>query len=343
MVTVIEESSMIIAVADLHLGSQMANKSGFSNFINEYLEPNQDDISHIVLLGDILDLWRNTNSQVLLQNFDILTELAQLDMKKNYLAGNHDYAIFSLLSQSSSSLPPDSTGLLDQVSETLDLTSDGLKLRFIHGHQVDYWPALSFYEIFSQAMCFVDDEDQDLSDVWNIIHRFAESIPESLRSKVRNLPPETQSSLEEKLAGPLDGNMEGEKTGLFYEWELLQEVSDFEELAHRSSRPIDDIELFAAEWEQIIKTIDHYPESTMLPPHIAVDVHQRRREAAAITVGLQDDEFLIRGHGHTPYVNQETKVADAGCWLGTKGSYLIIEDGEVSVHEWKYKEKEELV
>ena len=56
MVTATEESSMIIAVADLHLGSQIANKSGFSKFIQEYLKPNEDDISHIVLLGDILDL-----------------------------------------------------------------------------------------------------------------------------------------------------------------------------------------------------------------------------------------------------------------------------------------------
>ena len=335
MVTVIEEFCMIIVVADLHLGSQMANKSGFSKFIREYLEPNQDDISRIVLLGDILDLWRNSNSQVMLQNFDVLTEIARLDMKKNYLAGNHDFVIYSLLNQSASSVPPDSAGVLDQVSETLDLTSDGLKLKFIHGHQVDYWSALSFYEIFSQAMCFVDIEDQDLSDVWNIIHRFVENIPESLRNKVRTLPPETQKALEEKLAGPLDGNMAGEKIGLSDEWEFLREVSDFEEVAHRSSRPINDIELFAAEWEQILKTIDHYPESTMLPPRIAVDVNQRRREAATITVGLQEDEFLIRGHGHTPYVNQETKVADAGCWLGTKGSYLKIEDDEVSVHEWK--------
>ncbi len=335
IVTVIEESSMIIAVADLHLGSQMANKSGFTNFISEYLEPNQEDISRIVLLGDILDLWRNTNSQVLLQNFDVLTELARLNMKKNYLAGNHDYAIFSLLNQSSSSVLPDSPGLLDQVSETLDLTSDGINLKFIHGHQVDYWPALSFYEIFSQAMCFVDDAEQELSDVWNIIYRFAENLPEKIRDHVRTLSHDTQIALEEKLAGPVDGNIQGEKTGLFYEWELLRLVSDFDDIAHRNSKQLDDIELFAGEWEQILKTIDHYPNSATLPLHTAVEVHQKRREAASLTVNLQEDEFLIRGHGHTPYVSQETKVADAGCWLGTKGSYLKIEDGEVSVHEWK--------
>ncbi|MGY5858054.1 MAG: hypothetical protein RTU63_01695 [Candidatus Thorarchaeota archaeon] len=326
---------MIIAVADLHLGSQMSNKSGFSRFIREYLVPNQDDISRIILLGDILDLWRNSNSQVLQENFDVLTDLARLDMKKNYLVGNHDYVIFSLLSQSSLSIPPDPTGALDQISETLDLTSDSLKLKFVHGHQIDYWSALSFYEIFSQAMCFVDGEDEELSDVWNILHSFAEDLPEELRNKIRNLHHETQFALEEKLAGPLDGNVQGEKKGLVYEWDLLQKVSDFEDIAHMSSTPEEDIKELATEWGQMLLTLDHYPDSATIPPHLAIDVHQRRREVAGVTVGLQDDEFLIRGHGHTPYVNQETKVADAGCWLGTQGSYLKIEDGEVSVHKWK--------
>ncbi|MFW9794956.1 MAG: metallophosphoesterase, partial [Candidatus Thorarchaeota archaeon] len=147
---------MIIVVSDIHLGSQMANKAGFFDFIRSYLEPNQDEISRIVLLGDIMDLWRNSNSQVLLQNLDVLGELSRLDIKKSYLAGNHDYAVFSLLNQSSIPVPPDSTGVLDEVSETLELNFDGLNLKFMHGHQVDYWSALRFYEIFSQAMCIVN-------------------------------------------------------------------------------------------------------------------------------------------------------------------------------------------
>ncbi len=325
---------MIIAVADLHLGSQAANKSGFSDFIHNFLEPNQDDISRIVLLGDVLDLWRNSNSQVLLQNFDILSELGRLDMKKNYLAGNHDYIIFSLLNQSSLSVPPDSTGVLDQVAETLDLKSDGLKLKLAHGHQIDYWPALRFYEIFSQAMCFVDSEDQDLSDLWQIIYRFAENLPEESRDSVRNVPQDVQGALERKLAGPLDGNILEEKSGLHYEWELLYKVRDFKDIAQRSSKSLMDIEQFAIDWEQTLKTLDHYPDRSSIPPHLEFDVHQKRREAASLTVGLQEDEFLIRGHDHTPYVSQETKVADAGCWLGEAGSYLKIVEGQVSVHRW---------
>ncbi|MFW9963776.1 MAG: hypothetical protein ACFFCX_09450 [Candidatus Sifarchaeia archaeon] len=326
---------MIIAVADLHLGSHLANKSGFYDFMHNFLEPNQNDISHIVLLGDILDLWRYRNSEVLQQNFDVLTELGRLDMTKNYLAGNHDYAIFNLLNKNASLANPGSAGVLDQVSETLEIQYDGIKLRFIHGHQVDYWAALSFYEVFSQAMCLVDDDNQDLSDVWNIIYRFAETLPENTRNKVRNISHETQIAIEAKLAGPFGGNMQEEKKGLQYEWDLLREVSDFEDVAQRSSRLLIEIEKLNTDWEQLLHNLDLYSSKTLLPPSLANDAHQKRRDAASLTVGLQEDEFLIRGHGHTPYISQEAMVADAGCWLGGQWSYLKIEDGKVSVHIWK--------
>jgi len=335
MFTATEESSMIIAVGDLHLGSQMANKSGFSSFVQEFLKPNQEDISHLILLGDILDLWRNKNSQVIVQNLDILTELGQLDMKKNYLVGNHDYALLSLLSNQKSLLVThEPVGIFDHVSETLSLESKGLKLKFIHGHQVDYWSALRFYEIFSQAMCFVDSEDQELSDVWNIIYSFAESLPEKTRDLVRNLSHNTRFELEQKLAGPLEGNIQEEKTGLYHEWELLRKVSDFEDVADGSLEPLYVIKQFAEKWERILKVIDQYSEVSILPPHLVKEVHKMRMEAAALTVGLQEGEFLIRGHGHKLYVSEETKIADAGCWLGEKGSYLRIEDGQVSSHNW---------
>ncbi len=325
---------MIIAVADLHLGSPIANKSGFFEFIREFLEPNQDDISRIVLLGDILDLWRNTNSEVLLNNLDVLAELGRLDMKKNYLAGNHDYAIFSILNQSSASVPPDSKGVLANVSESLELKSDGQKLKFIHGHQIDYWPSLRFYEIFSQAMCFVDKNEQELSDVWSIINQFAENLPESSRNRLRGLSRETQNALEQKLAGPIDGIVEGEKTGLYFEWELIRKISDFEEVSLRTAKPLKAIEKFADEWEEILKIIDQYSAMPFLPPDRAYEVHQKRREAADLSVGLQNDQFLIRGHGHSPYVSQESMIADSGCWLGDIGSYLKIVEGQVSVHRW---------
>ncbi|MFW9910739.1 MAG: metallophosphoesterase [Candidatus Thorarchaeota archaeon] len=325
---------MIIVVSDIHLGSQMANKAGFFDFIRSYLEPNQDEISRIVLLGDILDLWRNSNSQVMLQNLDVLTEIGRLDMIKNYIAGNHDYAVYSLLNQNTSQVPPDSTGVLDNVSEALEIRNDGLNLKFIHGHQIDYWPALRFYEIFSKAMCFVDVHEEELSNVWTIINQFAENLPLNSKSKLNALSHDSKIALEQKLAGPIDGKLDGEKTGLLYEWALLRKVSDFEDVSIRCGKPLEFIEDFAYVWEENLKTIDQYSDFRIPPPNMANEVHKSRRVAADLSVGLQEDQFLIRGHGHLPYINQESKVADAGCWLGTKGSYIVIDDGEVSVNQW---------
>ncbi|MFX1485309.1 MAG: hypothetical protein ACFFCP_19215 [Promethearchaeota archaeon] len=325
---------MIIAVSDIHLGSQIANKAGFFDFIRGYLEPYQDEISRLVLLGDILDLWRNQNSQVMLQNLDVLTELGHLDMIKNYIVGNHDYAVYSLLNQNTSQVSPDSAGVLDNVSETLEIKNDGLNLKFIHGHQVDYWPAIRFYENFSKAMCFVDAHEEELSNVWAIINQFADNLPLSSRIKLSDLSHDSKMALEQKLAGSFDGNFEGEKTGLLYEWELLSKVSDFEEVSIRCGKPLNVIEDFAALWEEDLKTIDQYSDFRIPPPDRAKEVHKSRRIAADLSIGLQEGQFLIRGHGHMPYISQEAKVADAGCWLGTKGSYIVIDDGRVSVNQW---------
>ncbi|MFW9768986.1 MAG: metallophosphoesterase [Candidatus Thorarchaeota archaeon] len=325
---------MIVAVSDIHLGSHKENRTGFLEFIREYLRPNQEDISQIVLLGDILDLWRNTNSKVLLENLDILAELSHLEMEKCYLAGNHDFAVVSLLRQISSSISRDSAGVLDNVSETLELNIDGLKVKLMHGHQIDYWSSLRFYEVFSKAMCFVDNGVPELSEVWSIVNQFAVDLPETYRVRLENLSNDTKIALEQKLAGPLDGNLEGEKTGLSYEWKLLTNVNDFEDVSKRSGKSVEDIEQFAKVWENLLETMDLYRAFPLPPPHIEKEVHGSRRMAADLAVGLDEDQFLIRGHGHIPYLNLESKVADAGCWLGTKASFVTVKDGEVAVHRW---------
>ena len=358
---------MIIAVSDLHLGSPTANKIGFQGFIRDFLEPNQSDISHLVLLGDILDLWRNTNSRVLTENADIITELGQLDMKKSYIIGNHDYAILNLLSDNETgpSVQLETAGALDYVIESLELNQDGLQLKFIHGHQIDYLAILRFYTVFSQAMCFVDINDQYLYNVWNIVSQFASDLSPKVQTRLKDLSRQSQIDLEQKLAGPLDGNIQGEKTGLLYEWNLLKSVMDLGELTvskdvtphfqeqikqlsgvvqekHSGLVPLvetlakstDPISDFAALWEGMITWVDRYLNPAAISETIANPIHMGRRIAATVTTGLRNDEFLIRGRGHSPYVSQTARVADTGCWIGSQGSYIQINEGQVSVHNW---------
>ena len=101
-----------------------------------------------------------------------------------------------------------------------------------------------------------------------------------------------------------------------------------------SSSP-DNRQQFADLWESLVAWMDNNPNPLSLSDSISNPIHMCRRIAATFTTGLKADEFLIRGHGHTPYVSQDTMVADAGCWLGTKGSYIQIDDDHVSVHKWR--------
>ena len=58
------------------------------------------------------------------------------------------------------------------------------------------------------------------------------------------------------------------------------------------------------------------------------------RIAAMFTTELHHDEFLIHGHGHSTFVNRETRTADAGCWVKNAASFITIDDGEVTSRSW---------
>ncbi|MFW9844968.1 MAG: metallophosphoesterase, partial [Candidatus Thorarchaeota archaeon] len=142
---------MIIAVSDLHLGDSLSNEKGFINFIKEFLKPNQKEISHFVLLGDILDFWGKNITSVIQDHSQIFDTLTSLDFRTHYLVGNHDFALSDPRIVFRNDI---------SVGKDISLTSSKTKLRFIHGHQLSYWYVLSFYEFFSHAMCFVTEEDE---------------------------------------------------------------------------------------------------------------------------------------------------------------------------------------
>ena len=86
---------MIIVVSDLHLGDPASNRSGFLSFIDEFLKPNREEITDLVLLGDILDLWRRNSSTIIIDNLDILQTVCALGFPVHYIVGNHDMTMTS--------------------------------------------------------------------------------------------------------------------------------------------------------------------------------------------------------------------------------------------------------
>jgi len=367
---------MIVAVSDLHLGDKASNRSGFKNFIEEYLEPNAKDISHLFLLGDILDLWRNNNSDVISSNLDILDSIRSLGFRAFYLVGNHDFIMTDLIgeypgfvrSTASDENPGDIT-----ICTTHQLTDGNRKFRFIHGHQIDYWYALPFYEAFCRAMCSVDEKQNASTNIWDLVTLFSKDISPVVSSRISQISNETRRKIEQKLAGALEGNKMSKEESTLVELDLLRQfieigqlcptcsdADSFESLrkevqtlsnscrkwpsvpqsigelsqAASSGTPEEVVSRFIMTWSDSYRWfLESEKKMTKLDKRVQL-VRHLRRVAAMLTVNLQPDEFLIHGHGHIPFVDLKTRTADAGCWLRDKGSFISIEDGKVTSMPW---------
>jgi UDP-2,3-diacylglucosamine pyrophosphatase LpxH len=87
-------------VSDIHLGYKNADKDAF----NRFLDSLQDDTetTDLVLLGDIVDMWRRDAAGVFLENWDIVEKIINLKLKMrvHYVAGNHDYHVLQMRNHS---------------------------------------------------------------------------------------------------------------------------------------------------------------------------------------------------------------------------------------------------
>ena len=99
--------------------------------------------SHLVLLGDILELWDAENQAILLSSVPVATVLETLKAEKTYVLGNHDIILETL----TRSYPFGTPGLNvvedvypkpEEGSETVRPLQIGTRgFLFIHGHQFD--------------------------------------------------------------------------------------------------------------------------------------------------------------------------------------------------------------
>ncbi|MGQ4910829.1 MAG: metallophosphoesterase family protein [Candidatus Thorarchaeota archaeon] len=351
---------MIVAISDTHLGSKVSNKTGLRRFIREVLEKNEDDIDHLFLLGDIIDLWRRPNPEVVGESADVLSMLSALSMRKHYIVGNHDFAVTDF---------GEWTGIHEDVDLTLPVNMvesmkyDGQKLRFCHGHQIDYWRALSHYEAFCKAMSYFDTASPALSDVWKLMEHFSRLDTSNECGGGFEVSIEIRSQFEDTFAGPLESSMPRSKSR---EWSLLTSVCDLENTNRMYNHRFHDdaIELLEGlEAESLQKlggvtnhgrvpskrslverfedicsnhacSVDAQQGELMITDGVRQTMHRIWRVAGALTAGLEGDEFLVRGHTHSAFVDTRNNVADAGCWLGERGSYITICQGEVTLESW---------
>ena len=91
---------VIIAVSDVHIGYDKANVSEFNRFLEEI--SHRSDVSRLVILGDLVDMWRRDVSGLFLENHRTVELLLNLKQKiaVNYIVGNHDYHLRKLVGDS---------------------------------------------------------------------------------------------------------------------------------------------------------------------------------------------------------------------------------------------------
>jgi len=364
---------MIIAVSDLHLGDPLSNKQGFKQFIDEFLKPKSDEITHLVLLGDVFDFWRRDSPTVLLDNLDILNSIGSLGFHVTYAVGNHD---FNMIEYSLGKHEPDVQDLAPDNSSNItvckeyQITNGGKNFRFIHGHQINYWYALPFYETFSRAMCDTDKQVSERADVWSMIDRLQDISP-ILQQKILHLSRKTRAQIENKLAGPLGGFSMSAEESVIAESNLLSSLTQIDQYSDdnknellfygisKSIQELIDSNNRALQIESLGNLLEQIEDSTTMEIEQKFLVAWKdifhwilsktgkewflekqqltqyaRRIAAMFTTKLKQNEFLIHGHGHSTFVNQEARTADAGCWIKEEASFLMLEDGEVTSNSW---------
>jgi len=197
---------MIIAVSDVHMAEKKDDPQGlkddrkFLEFLNYIGEDQLRDGGELVLLGDIIDLWRRDFVEAMMQSDIVIRKLIEMKNAKNiirihYLAGNHDYHILNLGSILSN--------FPFSVSKELRLFDGGNKFFFIHGYQLEvlanpYYKSMSAYEAFSEGLCLSGDDTGDAADRLWASYQASKMALEGLK----RLPSDIKGALDSMINGP---------------------------------------------------------------------------------------------------------------------------------------------
>jgi len=151
---------IIIALSDVHLGYDKCNRADFARFLDWVAA--QDDVTDLVLAGDIIEFWRRDMIAVTMESADIIARLIAMykgGMKIHYIAGNHDYTVRHL------KIFPNRF----KFSTKVKLVEDGVDYTFTHGWELD--PDQN--DVFFDALCYCDDRVGRAADrVWDMYSKW---------------------------------------------------------------------------------------------------------------------------------------------------------------------------
>jgi UDP-2,3-diacylglucosamine pyrophosphatase LpxH len=207
---------VIVATSDVHLGYENADKTAFNRFLDDTAK--DPTITHLILIGDIVDMWRRDASGVFLENKDTFGRIAEIQKRipVYYVAGNHDFHVNKLKNTQNHHYPFDFVHEdckqvmgLTALHDCLRMRVEGKNYRFVHGHQFDKEQT----EVMSDALCrMMSDEAGDFeSDIWATYTRewgelkyFFSILSLFIKRNVRKTSERLQSGPEVRLRETLD-------------------------------------------------------------------------------------------------------------------------------------------
>jgi len=273
-----DEFMTIVAVSDAHLGMKGAKENEFTDFI-EYLKDRE--IEHLVLLGDIIEIWRRDFTEAVTDFSGTMTYISRMlkGTQIHYIAGNHDYSLLHLDGALKNYLP-------FNIEKQVVIRSKEQEFFFFHGYQLEvlcspYYKSMKMYESFCDHMCLAGDNTGIAADkLWDIM-----LSKRSLLSSLKNFPKEPKSAIMSMRQPPEIRIRDYQKTKIF---------RPIRELASTDTR------------------------------HLMLDVHP--------------EQYLIYGHTHEAYVDDDKMVANTGSWgFGDeqKLEYIEIIDDRVELKDFQ--------
>lgn len=166
----------VVVVSDVHLGGKDSEKESF----NEFLGSLRDDkeLTDLVLLGDIVEMWHRDAAGIFLENMDTVILLKELQKRINvhWVVGNHDYHLLKLKNRA-----PHYNYPFD-FKEKMDMVDGDYTYRFMHGYEFEYGKETKFIRPILELLCHVmsDSAGVPKDDLWANLTRKMSSIQYSI-------------------------------------------------------------------------------------------------------------------------------------------------------------------
>lgn len=183
--------------SDHHLGYANSDKAAFNAFLDQLAQEN--DVTHLVLLGDVVDMWRRDASGVFLEGHDTLQKILAVKSKGVqiiYVAGNHDYHVLDL----------HSPYYPIQFSKELTLADGQVTYRFVHGYEFDPEQKVPFMAFLCRVMSDTGGalENHLWTDFNSLNNIFSKMEPSFVKADIAAISERLRQRPEERLQGSIN-------------------------------------------------------------------------------------------------------------------------------------------